>query len=107
MTLREYLGRRTRRFLLAGGAVAIAGWNLTIAVIGANPWGAVGSFVPLIFILLLGLDRHTARCPRCATRLNYIDYGSRKWGTAPRVGLDRCTGCGLHLNDQLTGRRIA
>jgi len=102
MTLRDYLARRGLRVLVPAIVVAMTAWVLVGHVPSLTRWEfAVHTVVPPLVILTVLLAHISARCPRCGSRLNYIDFGSRKWGTEPRIGLDRCTQCGLHLKEEL------
>ena len=101
VTLREYLNRRTRRILVLVGVLAVTIWVSTATVPVLAQFRFDGFYIPLLLVLGAAIVANRARCPRCSARLSYLDYGSRRRRVAPRVGLDRCSGCGLHLNEQL------
>lgn len=102
VTLRDYLARRGLGVLIPAIVITVTAWVLVEHVPSLTRWkSAVHTVSPPFVILTVLLAQVFARCPRCGARLNYIDFGSRKWGTEPRIGLDRCTQCGLHLREEL------
>ena len=107
MTLQEYLNRRARRILVMAGILAINFWVIAATVPVLAQFRFDGFYILPLLILAVAIVTNRARCPRCSARLSYLDYGSRRRRVAPRVGLDRCADCGLHLNEQLNDNDAA
>jgi len=86
--------------LLTGFAVFLALYAAA-SVTRDGVWRLAGLIeFPVVFAVAV-LIKKRARCPVCNERLNYIDFGNRKAGRKPQIGLDQCKGCGLHLEAEI------
>jgi hypothetical protein len=101
MTLREYLDKRSRKAVSWGvfvaGMLLVAAHFLNVVRNAGDIYGAAMVAGILVFVMIM----RNPRCPKCNERLGAIDYGGRKYGIKPRVGVDRCQNCGLNLNEQI------
>jgi hypothetical protein len=101
MTLSEYLVRRDRKVLIPGGVIVFGTWAFAASAPKGGRWGFLEPGVFALFIAVYALYSHSARCPRCQVRLGYIDLGGGKQRRVPLPGMDGCSTCGLHRNEDI------
>jgi hypothetical protein len=100
MKLREYLYRRMRPQAAVFFANFFILWVLA-AIAPQSPWTDRAWGLLALSFTALAIQNYRARCPNCNARLSYIDFGSRRFGREPTLGLDGCASCGLHLEDEI------
>lgn len=100
MTLKKYLSRRIS-WVFIPGCLGFLALHVTANYMKSNVWRTAETVeLPAVFVAAW-FTKNRARCPVCNERLDYIDFGSRKSRRPPAVGLDRCRGCGLHLEEEI------
>ncbi|MBS0416300.1 MAG: hypothetical protein JSR66_01215 [Proteobacteria bacterium] len=101
MTLHQYILRRSRIVWITGGSGVLTVWIVAARAPKDSLWALAASVAPPLFFLVVANFSGGLRCPRCHARLGYLDVGSRRFGRAPRPGLDRCLNCGLHPREEI------
>jgi len=101
MTLRDYLNRRNRRVLIPGAVITFIVFAFGVSESKGSTAQVIAGIAVPVFFVLIALFWSRSRCPKWGARLDYIGFGSRRRGRAPRIGLDRCKSCGLHLNEEI------
>jgi hypothetical protein len=98
MTLSEYLVRRDRKVLIPGGVIVLGTWAFASGAPKGGLWGFLEPGALALFIAVYALFSHS---PRCQVRLGYIDFGGGKQRRVPLPGMDCCSNCGLHRNENI------
>jgi len=96
MKLRDYLGRRQKRFAIVAAALAFA-CAMRLSFIG------YGRFAGLLFpgfVAAIVIQWGCARCPRCGASIGYLELG-RPSRYSGKQGLDHCARCGLHRDEEI------
>jgi hypothetical protein len=101
MTLSEYLVRRVRWILIPGGAIVLVTVAFAANATKGSVWHLLEAAAFPLFIAVYALYSLNIRCPRCHVRLGYIDLGGGKRQRVPLPGMDCCSNCGLHRNENI------
>ena len=102
MTLRKYLERiRTKRYLIAA-AIAMPAWIVAFISPKGGTVQLVAGAVFLVAAFAGTLSVGRIACPRCANPLGMVAQHRFRFGER-FMHLDKCSKCGLGLEEEVPG----